>query len=176
MANELTKLQTSAMIGFTAWIIALCPIHPTGKAIAYIVAIGSTFKATQLSRELEKSEAQNRALKIVHTELEQEELSLYHRRQQQHLQRAYFPDDFQPEVDSEVVESLEHLYTNERAVRDDEFPFSIYMVNALNFLMEEKGETFVIENILGCRGRRYQEGKIILSRIFAENDTKKDMP
>ncbi|GBG20356.1 hypothetical protein NIES4072_40330 [Nostoc commune NIES-4072] len=118
----------------------------------------------------------NSRLKIIYfinEELEQVEIGLHTQQQEQALYEIYGATPSYPkEVREELTTSLEHLYKEPSADYSGETSAStsdnkaFYL--AVKSLLEVRGETYVIEQVLKMGGRRWESGKRRLQQILQQ--------
>lgn len=168
-------LKTNALLASTAafWLSALSPLPKIGQGLSYGLALVAGVQLVQESRRLMVDEARRAALRIMNTELEQTEIALHHWQQEETLKDIYGATaTYPPEVETELKTSLEHLYKEESSQHPLETSASTsadksYYL-AIKSLLEARGETFVIEQILKMSGRRWAEGKAFLQQVLDE--------
>lgn len=169
MDNQQLKLVSYLGIGFTFWIAALSPFLNGTKIAFYVLSIAAISKAIHLSGNLQEHEKRQRVKILIHNELHEEEILLHLQAQKNKLQQRYFPEISDGKSDPEVVEQLEHLLEHESSDHPEDLQISTYGIEAIRHLVEIKGESFVIQTVLGFQGRKYQQGKQILSEILSQN-------
>ncbi|MEH2379181.1 MAG: hypothetical protein V7K27_09895 [Nostoc sp.] len=170
-------LKTNCLLaGVTAfWLSALSPLPQIGKGISYSLALVAAVQLIQESRRLIVQDARRSALAAMNQELEQTEFALHTQQQEQALYEVYGAAPTYPEeVEQELKTSLEHLYKEPSADYTGETSAStsddkaFYL--AVRGLLEARGETYVIEQILKMGGRRWEEGKRRLQQILDEGN------
>ncbi|WP_081603000.1 hypothetical protein [Fortiea contorta] len=172
MANRWIK--TNCLLASTAafWFAALSPMPAIGKGISYSLALVAGVQLVRESQGLMIQEARRGALSAMNQELEQLEIALHTQQQEEALYEVYAPSTYPPEVETELKTSLEHLYKEPSAERHDGLTTSTSQKKGFYFavvaLLEVKGETFVIEQILKLGGRNWAEGKKYLQQILEE--------
>ncbi|MEH2390027.1 MAG: hypothetical protein V7K14_30540 [Nostoc sp.] len=168
-------LKTNCLLAsaITFWLAALSPLPQIGKGISYSLALVASVQLVGESRRLIVQEAQRAALKAMNQELEHIEIALNTQQQEQALYEVYgAAPTYPPEVEQELKTSLEHLYKEPSADYTGETSAStsddkaFYL--AVRGLLEARGETYVIEQILKMGGRRWEEGKRRLKQILEE--------
>lgn len=168
-------LKTNCLLASTVafWLAALSPLPQIGKGISYSLALVASVQLVTESRQLIRQDARRAALTAMNQELEQVEIGLHTQQQEQALYEIYgAASTYPPEVKEELTQSLEHLYKEPSADRSGETSAStsddkaFYL--AVMGLLEVKGETYVIEQILKMGGRRWEDGKRRLQQILAE--------
>lgn len=166
-------LRTNSLLASTVafWLSALSPLPKIGRGISYGLALVAGVQLVQESRRLMVDEARRAALRIMNTELEQTEIALHHWQQEEALKEIYGALTYPPEVETELKTSLEHLYKEPSGEHPQET--SAYTSNksyylAIKSILEARGETFVIEQILKMGGRHWAEGKALLQQILEE--------
>lgn len=162
----------------TAWLVALAPAPKLAKAVAYGVGLTAAYQLVGESKKLIIDEARQSAFMIMNQELEQLEIALHTSTQEQNLYRAYGAVDDEPtypaEVREELNKSLEHLYREPSAdIEPETSPStsqkkSLYL--AVKSLLEARGETYVIENVLRLGGGQWAKGKQLLQQILEEGN------
>lgn len=115
------------------------------------------------------------ALKVTNDHLEDVEIALHTQQQAEALYEIYgATPTYPPEVRDELTKSLEHLYREESADYTDETSTStsqkksLYL--AVKSLLEARGETYVIENVLRLGGGQWSKGKARLYEILEEGE------
>ena len=173
-------MKTNCLLAgtITAWLVALAPAPKLAKAVAYCVSLTAGYQLVSESKKLIIEEARQSAFMIMNQELEQLEIALHTSNQEQNLYRAYGAVEDNPtypaEVREELNKSLEHLYSEPSAEREDETSpstsqkKSLYL--AVKSLLEAKGETYVIENVLRLGGGQWAKGKQRLAEILEEGE------
>lgn len=169
-------LKTNCLIASAAafWLTALSPVPPIAKGISYSLALVASVQLVQESKRLMIQDARRIILAAMNQELEDVEIALHTKQQQDALYEIYGDSSatYPPEVKQELTTSLEHLYKEPSADRfgqtststNDDKAFCL----ALKGLLEVKGETYVIEQVLKMGGRRWEEGKRRLQQILDE--------
>lgn len=114
---------------------------------------------------------------MIH-ELQRVELALATHAQEEELKQQYALEaTYPPEVNQELKDSLEHLYKEPSASTTVETSAStsadrnrkaFYL--AVKNLLEVHPPTYVIEQILGYRGRKFDEGKATLQNLLDEGE------
>jgi hypothetical protein len=178
MADQWLKTNSLLMLGVTCWLVALAPAPKLAKAIAYGMGIAALYRTVTESRKLIFEEARQSAFMIMNQELEQLEIALHTSNQEQNLYRAYGAVDdeptYPPEVKEELVKGLEHLYREPSADCETETSPSTSLTKdfylAVKSLLEVKGETYVIENVLRLGGGQWAKGKQRLQQILEEGN------
>lgn len=156
-----------------AWLIALAPVGRLGKAIAHVVALAVGVECVSYSRQLVLQQSRRGAMAAMNQELEAVDLALQAYSQEQALRELYGVDGtYSPEVREELEKSLEHLYNNSPSESPTQTSTSTSRKNlyiAIVSLMEAgKSETFIVEEILQCKGRRFKEGQRTLQDLLQE--------
>ena len=173
MANRWLKTNCLLASATAFWLAALSPMPQIGKGISYSLALVASVQLVGESRRLIAQDARRAALTAMNQELEQVEIGLHTQQQEEALYEIYgAAPTYPPEVKEELTTSLEHLYKEPSADRSGETSASsndnkaFYL--AVIGLLEVKGETYVIEQILKMGGRRWEEGKRRLQQILEE--------
>ncbi|WP_414579643.1 hypothetical protein [Anabaena sp. CCY 9402-a] len=172
MADRWLKTNCLLATASAFWLAALSPIPQIGQGISYGLGLVASVQLVQESRRLMIQDARRVALTVMNQELEHLEIALHTQQQEQALYEVYGSPTYPPEVKDELTKSLEHLYQEPSAERVDQLPTStsdksLYLV--VKALLEAgKSETFVIEEVLKFRGRRFAEGKQQLQQILDE--------
>ncbi|WP_414544294.1 hypothetical protein [Nostoc sp. CCY0012] len=169
-------LKTSCLLASASafWLAALSPIPNIARAATYGLAITASVQLVQESRRLMVQDARRAALLIMNRELEHIEIALHTQQQEQALYEVY--GAYPPEVKDELTKSLEHLYQEPSANHDHESSGSTStstsdksLYRVVKALLEAgKSETFVIEEVLKLRGRRFAEGQARLRQLLEE--------
>lgn len=169
-------MKTNCLLATTTafWLAALSPLPAIGKGISYSLALVAAVQLVRESQVLLRQDARRGALSAMNQELEQLEIALHTQQQEDALYEVYRPPTYPPEVVGEVKTSLEHLYKEPSADRTSETSTSTNQKRGLYLavlaLLEVKGETFVIEQILKLGGRSWAEGKKYLQEILEEGE------
>lgn len=173
MANRWLKTNCLLASATAFWLAALSPLPQIGKGISYGLALVASVQLVQESRRLIVQDARRAALTVMNQELELTEIALHTQQQEQSLYEIYgAAPTYPPEVRDELTTSLEHLYKEPSADRTGETSASasedkaFYL--AIKSLLEVKGETYVIQEVLKMGGRRWEEGKQRLQQILEE--------
>ncbi|MEH2001088.1 MAG: hypothetical protein V7L00_20455 [Nostoc sp.] len=175
MANRWLKTNCLLASATAFWLSALSPLPQIGKGISYSLALVASVQLVGESRRLIAQDARRAALSAMNEELEQVEIGLHTQQQEQALYEIYGATaTYPPEVDRELKTSLEHLYKEPSADTTGETSASTSDNKAFYLavigLLEVKGETYVIEQILKMGGRRWEEGKRRLQQILQEGE------
>ncbi|MEH2287145.1 hypothetical protein [Nostoc sp.] len=162
------------LAGATAfWLTALSPVPAIAKGISYSLALVASVQLVTESRQLIRQDARRAALTAMNLELEQVEIGLHTQQQEQALNEIYGAAPTYPsEVKEELTTSLEHLYKEPSADRSGETSASTSVDKAfylaMKSLVEVRGETYVIEQVLKMGGRRWEDGKRRLQQILQQ--------
>ncbi|MFN6526941.1 hypothetical protein [Nostoc sp. ChiSLP03a] len=168
-------VKTNCLLASTTafWLTALSPVPAIAKGVSYSLALVASVQLVQESRRLIVQDARRAALAAMNQELEQTEFALHTQQQEQALYEAYGDaPTYPPEVKQELTSSLEHLYKEPSADRAVETSTStnsekvFYL--AIKSLLEVKGKTYVIEQILKMGGRQWDEAEHLLQQILEE--------
>ncbi|RCJ34620.1 hypothetical protein A6769_22080 [Nostoc punctiforme NIES-2108] len=166
-------LKTNCLLASAAafWLAALSPLPQIGKGISYSLALVASVQLVGESRRLIGQDARRAALTAMNQELEQVEIGLHTQQQEEALYEIYgAAPTYPPEVDRELKTSLEHLYKEPSADRTKETSTSqekaFYL--AIKSLLEVKGKTHVIEEILKMGGRQWDEAERLLQQILQQ--------
>jgi len=156
-----------------AWLVALAPVGKFGKGIAHIVAIATGIESVRYSRQLVIQESRRGAMVAMNQELETVDLALQAYAQEQALREMYGVDGtYSPEVREELEKSLEHLYSDQTAIHPSETSTSTSRKNlyiaVVSLLEVGKSETYIVEEILQFKGRRFKEGQKALQDLLQE--------
>lgn len=173
MANRWLKTNCLLASTIAFWLAALSPLPQIGKGVGYGLALVASVQLVQESRRLIAQDARRAALFAMNQELEQVEIGLHTQQQEEALYEIYgAAPTYPPEVKEELATSLEHLYKEPSADRTQETSTSTSDDKAFYLavigLLEVKGETYVIEQILKMGGRRWEEGKRRLQQILQQ--------
>lgn len=168
-------LRTNCLLASAAafWLAALSPVPAIAKGISYSLALVASVQLVQESRRLIIQDARRAALVVMNQELEQTEVALHTQQQEQALYEIYgAAPTYPPEVDRELKTSLEHLYKEPSADRIEETSTSTSQKKAfylaIKSLLEVKGKTHVIEEILKMGGRQWDDAERLLQQILDE--------
>lgn len=171
MADRWLKNNCLLASAAALWLTALSPIPKIGQGISFSLALVASVQLVTESRRLMIQDARRAALAVMNRELEQVEIALHTQQQEQALYEVYSPT-YPPEVEQELKNSLEHLYQEPSADHPGELQTStserkaFYL--AVKSLLEVKGETYVIENVLRLGGGQWNKGKQLLQQILDE--------
>ena len=168
-------LKTNCLLASAAafWLVALSPVPAIAKGVSYSLALVASVQLVQESRRLIIQDARRAALAAMNQELEQTEFALHTQQQEQALYEVYgAAPTYPPEVDRELKTSLEHLYKEPSADRTGETSTSTSQKKvfylAIKSLLEVKGKTYVIEQILKMGGRQWDDAEKLLQQILDE--------
>jgi hypothetical protein len=106
-------------------------------------------------------------------ELETVDLSLQAYAQEQALREIHgVSPTYSPEVREELEKSLEFLYNQRSNVATSDTSASTSRKNlylaVVSLLEAGKSETFIVEEVLGYKGRRFKEGQKVLQDLLQE--------
>lgn len=171
-------LRTNCLASATAafWLSALSPIPPIGKGISYSLAIVAGVQLVQESKRLMVDDARRRTIAAMNEELEDVEILLHTQQQESALREVYgeVTPSYPPEVAEELCKALEHLYSEPSADRNEESSGSSSAKKALYLavksLLEIKGKSFVLKEILQLRGRSWDKGEMMLQQLLDEGE------
>lgn len=170
-----TWVKSNTLLSSTAvlWLVALSPVGHLGKGIAHVMAIASAIETVRYSRKLVMQQARRGATAAMERELEQADLALQAYSQEQALREMYgIEGTYTPEVKQELVQSLEHLVQEPSASQHGFTSTSTSRKNlyvaVVSLLEVGKSPTYIIEEVLGYKGRQYEEGKRVLHQILEE--------
>lgn len=162
-------MKISLLLGTTlvSWLVALSPIPNTGKAVAYLISISAGIQSVDESKKLIKEEKFSTAMDLMNQDLQETELALHTYYQEESLKTAY-ATTYTPEVREEINQCLEHLLHEDSAPHPLETSTSTTeLKTAILALLEAgKSRTFIIENVLGYKGRKFEEGKSKLDDLL----------
>jgi hypothetical protein len=169
MANRWIKCNLLLGCSVSLWLLALSPTPKIVRAFCYAASLISVIKLIQESQILISDIAREKVIVLMNEELQQTEIALHTYQQEQVLQATY-SETYNPEVRKEINQSLEHLLENENAEHPVETSTSTNeLKTAIMALLDAgKSRTFIIENVLGYKGRKFEEGKKKLSEILGE--------
>lgn len=168
-------VRANSLLGSTCvlWLIAIAPVGNIGKGIAHILALSCSIETVCYSRKLMLQQAQRGAMEAMERELEAVDLSLQAYAQEQALREIHgVSSTYSPEVREELEKSLEHLY-NERSVVDTS-PTSAstsqktLYIAVVSLLEVGKSDTYIVEEVLGYKGRRFKEGQKVLQDLLQQ--------
>lgn len=171
-------LKTNCLAASTAafWLTALSPIPQIGKGISYSLALVAGIQLIQESQRLTVDDARRKAIVAMNEELEDVEMALHTQQQEWALQQVYGESTptYPPEVAEELRNALEHLYGEPSAIRVEETSTSASAKKALYLavksLLEVKGKTFVLQEVLQLRGRSWDKGEEYLQQLLDEGE------
>ncbi|MBE9050662.1 hypothetical protein IQ243_09590 [Nostocales cyanobacterium LEGE 11386] len=175
MADRWLKCNCLLASAAALWLAALSPIPNVARGISYGLALVASVQLVQKSKRVMIQDARRAALAAMNLELEQVEIGLNTQNQEQALYEIYGAaptQTYPPEVHQELIDSLNHLVQEPSADHPVEASTStsekkaFYL--AVKSLLEVKGETYVIEQVLKLGGRRWEEGKQRLQQILEE--------
>lgn len=168
-------LKSNCLLASTVafWLAALSPLPQIGKGISYSLVLVASVQLVTESRQLIRQDARRAALTAMNQELEQVEIGLHTQQQEEALYEIYgAAPTYPPEVKEELKTSLEHLYKEPSADRTKETSTSTSQEKAfylaIKSLLEVKGKTHVIEEILKMGGRQWDEAERLLQQILEE--------
>jgi hypothetical protein len=176
MADRWLKVNCLLASTTAFWLAALSPLPQIGKGISYTLALVAAVQLVSESRQLIRQDARRAALSAMNQELEQVEIGLHTQQQEEALYEVYCAaPTYPPEVDQELKTSLEHLYKEPSADRTEETSTSTSQKKAfylaIKSLLEVKGKTHVIEEILKMGGRQWDEAERLLQQILEEGQS-----
>ncbi len=171
-------LKTNCLAASTAafWLAALSPIPPIGKGISYSLALVAGVQLIQESQRLMVHDARRKAIAAMNEELEDVEMALHTQNEERALQEVYGTSTptYPPEVAEELYKALEHLYREPSANHPEETSTSTSAKKALYLavksLIEVRGETHVIEDVLRLGGGQWAKGKQYLQQLLDEGE------
>ncbi len=148
------------------WLVALSPVGRVSQAIAYAVSVSCSVAAISESKKQIWTEAKAKATQAMNEEIEKIAYELEAEAHINNLQSAYAP-----EVHQDLVESLNHLYLAAPADTSPDTsasPSPELKLAILALLKTGKSKTYIIENVLGMKGRKFEEGKQLLQQILGD--------
>jgi ferredoxin-NADP reductase len=156
-----------------AWLVALSPAGKFGKGIAPIIAIATSVESVRYSRQLVIQESRRGAMTAMNQELETVDLALQAYSQEQALREMYgLQPTYSPEVREELEKSLEHLYNEQSAVKTVDTTTSTSRKNlyiaVVSLLEVGKSDSYIVEEVLQFKGRRFKEGQKALQDLLQE--------
>ncbi|BAY10287.1 hypothetical protein [Calothrix sp. NIES-2098] len=171
-------LRTNCLASATAafWLAALSPVPPIAKGISYSLALVAGIQLVQESERVMIADARRKAIAAMNEELEDVEMALHTQSQERALHEVYGEASatYPPEVTEELQKALEHLYREPSANRTGETSTStshrkaLYL--AVKSLLEVKGKTFVLQEVLRLRGGQWDKGEQFLQQLFDEGE------
>lgn len=174
MVNQ--RFWILALCSVTLWTCSLAPIGKLAKGVCLILGLYCATETMHHSQRLIHEQALAGATEAMIHELQRVELALATNAQEEELKQQYAPGaTYPPEVRQELNESLEHLYQEPSAPAALDTSAStsagsnrkaFYL--SVRALLEVHPPTYVIEEILGCRGRKFDEGKATLQNLLEE--------
>lgn len=170
-----TWVRSNTLLSSTVvlWLVALSPVGHLGKGVAHVFAIASAIETVRYSRELVLQQARRGAFAAMERELEQVDVALQEYSQEQALHEIYgVKGSYTPEIRQELVESLEHLVQEPSASQQSSSSSSSSrktLYKAVTNLLElGKSPTDVVKEVLGYKGRRFDEGMKLLHELLQE--------
>lgn len=168
------------MLGGTAvlcWLLGLSPLGKLPKGVFLMLGFGCGLQLIQEAEGLIYDEAIAKINKSLNHGLDAKTLALQTLAAEQELQMQFGGQQptYSQEVLNELRESLEHLVKEEIAnaapdtsasTSADRNRKSFYL--AVKSLLEVHSHTYIIEEILGYRGRKFNEGNTALQNLLEE--------
>lgn len=168
--NPWVRCYVLAACCVSMWLAAIAPSGKLWKGVSLILGLTCSVQLIRESKELIFSEAMALAREAMQQELDKTSLALETYQQEQELQQMYLGDTSEPEVKEELIRALDALVQEPAAPHPAETSASeksLYLaVKAL--LTAGKSETFIIEEVLKLRGRRWDEGKQRLEDLLQQ--------
>jgi hypothetical protein len=171
------KAYMYAGCALTMWLAAQAPVGKVGKGVFLSLSLLHGVALVRVSRLLIEEEATTVARAAMNKEIRNTELVLQTKQLEGELEQLYSPEPISgagstPEIIDELRESLEALWLTVSEESSSEISVSgnrksLYLA-VVNLLETGKTETFVITDVLGYQGRRYQEGKQLLQGLLQE--------
>lgn len=163
------KINLLLGVSIVSWLVALSPVPNIGKVVAYSISIASSIQSVATSKKLMHQDKISAAMQLMNQELQETEIALHTYYQEESLKNEYAAT-YTPEVREELNQSLEHLLQEDSAPHPVETSTSTSELKTaiLSLLEAGKSHTFIIENVLGCKGRKFEEGRKRLAEILGE--------
>lgn len=170
MASRWIKSNLLLGCSVSLWLLALSPTPKIVRAFCYAASLISTIKLIQESQILISDIAREKIIALMNEELQQTEIALHTYHNERTLEATY-DQTYSLEVRTEIERSLEHLLENENAEHPVETSTSTNELKAaiMALLDAGKSHTFIIENVLGCKGRNFEKGKLRLQQILRDD-------
>jgi hypothetical protein len=178
LANQ--RFYVLALCSLTLWACSLAPIGKLAKGVCLILGLYCATETMHHSQRLINEQALAGATEAMVQELQRVELALATHAQEEELKQQYAPEaTYPPEVRHELNESLKHLYQEPSApaaldtsasTPADRNRKAFYL--SIKSLLEVHPPTYIIEEILGYQGRKFNEGKAILEALMQEGMSK----
>ncbi|BBD69679.1 hypothetical protein NIES4072_29860 [Nostoc commune NIES-4072] len=164
MASRWLKTNCLLASATAFWLTALSPVPAIAKGISYSLALVASVQLVGESRRLIVQDARRAALAAMNQELEQTEIAL-HSKSKRFMKFTA--------LHRLTLRKLErHLYKEPSAEQTGETSTSTSVDKAfylaIKGLLEVKGETYMIEQVLKMGGRRWEEGKRRLQQILQQ--------
>jgi metal-dependent amidase/aminoacylase/carboxypeptidase family protein len=174
LANQ--RFYILALCSLTFWACSLAPIGKLAKGVCLILGLYCATETMHHSQRLINEQALAGATEAMIQELQRVELALATHAEEEELKKQYALEaTYPPEVSRELKDSLEHLYKEPSASATSETSAStsaerkaFYL--AVSNLLQSHPPTYIIEEILGYRGRNFKIGKGILEDLLQEGE------
>lgn len=170
-----TWVRSNTLLSSTVvlWLVALSPVGHLGKGIAHVFALTTALETVRYSRELVIQQAKRAASAAMERELEQVDVALQEHSQEQALYEMYgVKGSYSPEIRDELVQSLEHLIQQTSTLQQDTSSGSSSQKNlykaVTNLLELGKSPTYIVKEVLGYKGRKFDEGMEALQNLLTE--------
>jgi hypothetical protein len=174
MASKWLRVNCLAASTGAFWLAAFAPVPPIGKGIFYSLSMVAGVQLIQESQRMLIDDARRAALSAMNRELEQVEIALHTQQQEQALYEVYGATTYPAEVKEELQQSLEHLYKEPSADHPGELQASTSQKKALflavKSLLEMKGKTYVLQDVLRLSGGNWAKGEQMLQQILDEGE------
>lgn len=162
------KLGVCLSLGFGFWIIpTLVPMPKISQGLSLVCALTSAGTAVRLARPLITQESHQRAKEGMNIQLLQRALTM-----QTLAEERALDAHFHTEVNRMTVEELERLQDGETTDSFAGTSTSPQLVCAVRKLAEMgTSRSIIVEEVLGFKGRRFNEGMAIVEEILSTKQT-----
>lgn len=181
MANQLIlsnwhKAYIACGCALSMWLASQAPVGRVGKGVFLSLSLLHSVALVRIAKPLITEEAYTIAKSVMNKEISNTELVLQTKQLESEMQNLYATeptnDTSNPEVINELRQSLESLWDVVATDLTSDLPTStnqksMYLA-VVNLLESGKPETFVIEEVLGYRGRNFKKGKELLQELLQE--------
>ncbi|MBW4667207.1 MAG: hypothetical protein KME60_07130 [Cyanomargarita calcarea GSE-NOS-MK-12-04C] len=184
MANQLVlsnwhKAYIAGGCAVSMWLASQAPIGKVGKGVFLSLSLLHSVALVRIAKPLIFEEASAIARLMMDKEVKNTELLLQTKQLESEMEQVYATSDVtsDTEVINELKDSLEALWdavaTNPTSdLQASTNRKSLYLA-AVSLLKNGKSETFLIEEVFGCSGRNFQNGKKLLQELLHEGEENK---
>lgn len=157
------KFTVCISLGFGFWIIpTLVPMPKISQGLSLVCALTAAATATRIARPLITHESHQRAKEGMGIQLLQRHLTM-----QTLAEERALDAHFHTEVNRMAGDELERIQERETTVSTSLTSTSPQLVCAVRKLAEVRTKSDIVENVLGFKGRRFNEGMAIVEEILA---------